>query len=227
MATRTHSARIATVAIRLISRKSPRSLPTASAVPDGRRIAYHKSYQVFLADAMARTPCKLKRASRLICADLVAGSDMGAVCLRRALQLPSTRGSCRWVGRAQAGRSWRIPRCDRVSGRAGFSRWQQRRAGLVGRWWSGVLHGPSRFQRGAVSHLTRWPERTTHPHAAGSRCTITRSPRPRRVAYLRLAGDGVRQLFMLCLADRSERQITDLSAGRAAMWPHWQPTAKP
>jgi hypothetical protein len=35
--------------------------------------------------------------------------------------------------------------------------------------------------------------------------------------------DGVRQLFVMRLADRVERRITDLSAGRGAMWPHWQP----
>jgi Tol biopolymer transport system component len=35
--------------------------------------------------------------------------------------------------------------------------------------------------------------------------------------------DGVRQLFVMRLADRSERRITNLTAGRGAMWPHWQP----
>ena len=37
---------------------------------------------------------------------------------------------------------------------------------------------------------------------------------------------GVRQLFVMRLADRHERQLTDLKAGHAAMWPHWQPVAK-
>jgi hypothetical protein len=27
------------------------------------------------------------------------------------------------------------------------------------------------------------------------------------------------------LADRVEKQITDMRPGHAAMWPHWQPTA--
>ncbi len=35
--------------------------------------------------------------------------------------------------------------------------------------------------------------------------------------------DGVRQLCLVRLADRTERQITDLRPGQAAMWPHWQP----
>ena len=38
--------------------------------------------------------------------------------------------------------------------------------------------------------------------------------------------DGVRQVFVMKLADRSERQVTQLAAGRGAMWPHWQPVAK-
>lgn len=36
--------------------------------------------------------------------------------------------------------------------------------------------------------------------------------------------NGVRQLFVMSLADRVERGVTDLSEGRAAMWPHWQPS---
>jgi Tol biopolymer transport system component len=38
--------------------------------------------------------------------------------------------------------------------------------------------------------------------------------------------DGIRQLFVMRLADRSERRLTDLKSGHAAMWAHWQPVAK-
>ena len=34
--------------------------------------------------------------------------------------------------------------------------------------------------------------------------------------------EGVRQLIVMRLADRVEKQITNLPMGRAAMWPHWQ-----
>ena len=37
--------------------------------------------------------------------------------------------------------------------------------------------------------------------------------------------DGVRQLYVMRLADKREKRITDLKAGRAAMWPHWLPLA--
>ncbi len=35
--------------------------------------------------------------------------------------------------------------------------------------------------------------------------------------------DGVRQLFVRRLADQQETRITDLTSGRGAMWAHWQP----
>ncbi|GDY23112.1 hypothetical protein LBMAG56_44590 [Verrucomicrobiota bacterium] len=37
--------------------------------------------------------------------------------------------------------------------------------------------------------------------------------------------EGVRQLFVMRLADRAEHRLTDLKPGHAAMWPHWQPVA--
>lgn len=38
--------------------------------------------------------------------------------------------------------------------------------------------------------------------------------------------DGVRQLYVMRLTDRKERRSTDLKKGYAAMWPHWQPAGK-
>jgi Tol biopolymer transport system component len=35
--------------------------------------------------------------------------------------------------------------------------------------------------------------------------------------------DGLRQLSVIRLADRKEKRITDLEKGHAAFWPHWQP----
>jgi Tol biopolymer transport system component len=39
--------------------------------------------------------------------------------------------------------------------------------------------------------------------------------------------DGVRQLYVMRLSDKKECRITDLAKGRAAMWPHWHPRAAP
>jgi TolB protein len=38
--------------------------------------------------------------------------------------------------------------------------------------------------------------------------------------------DGVRQLYVMRLADKKEHRITDLTEGRAAMWAHWQPVGR-
>src|SRR5262249_40872043 len=38
--------------------------------------------------------------------------------------------------------------------------------------------------------------------------------------------DGVRQLYVMRLSDKKEWRITDLTKGRAAMWPSWQPASK-
>jgi TolB protein len=38
--------------------------------------------------------------------------------------------------------------------------------------------------------------------------------------------EGIRQIFVMRLSDRFEKQITNLTNGYAAMWAHWQPKAK-
>ncbi len=35
--------------------------------------------------------------------------------------------------------------------------------------------------------------------------------------------DGVRNIYVMNLSDRTERRITELKPGSGAMWPHWQP----
>jgi Tol biopolymer transport system component len=39
--------------------------------------------------------------------------------------------------------------------------------------------------------------------------------------------DGVRDIYVMRLADRSEKRVTRCKAGQGAMWPHWQPTTQP
>ena len=68
---------------------------------------------------------------------------------------------------------------------------------------------------GQSTQLTKTPASTLHYH-----------PQPSADGRRLLYGskrDGVRQLFVTDLSDQSERQLTDLKVGRAAMWPHWQP----
>ena len=69
---------------------------------------------------------------------------------------------------------------------------------------------------GKSEQLTETPAGSMHYH-----------PAPSRDGKWLLYGskrDGVRQLYVMRLSDKMERRITDLTKGRAAMWPGWQPT---
>jgi len=68
---------------------------------------------------------------------------------------------------------------------------------------------------GRSNQLTTSPAGTTHYH-----------PKPSPDGQFLLYGsrrDGVRQILIMNLANRRERQLTDLRKGHGAMWPHWQP----
>ena len=68
---------------------------------------------------------------------------------------------------------------------------------------------------GRSEQLTRTPEGSLHYHPQPSpdgRWLVFGSKR-----------DGVRQLYVMRLLDRSVHRITDLKRGNAAMWAHWQP----
>jgi Tol biopolymer transport system component len=70
---------------------------------------------------------------------------------------------------------------------------------------------------GALTRLSNTPAGTIHYH-----------PQPSRDGKWLAYGskrEGIRQLFVMPLSDRSEIQITDLKRGEAAIWAHWQPSA--
>ena len=72
---------------------------------------------------------------------------------------------------------------------------------------------------GKSTQLTTSPEGTLHYH-----------PKPSNDGNWLLYGsmrNGIRQLFVRNLRTQAEHQITRLSEGRGAMWPHWQPAQLP
>ena len=71
---------------------------------------------------------------------------------------------------------------------------------------------------GKSEQLTRSPEGTLHYHPQPS-------PDGQWLAY-GSKRDGVRQLYVMRLADHSETRITNLKPGQAAMWPQWQPSPR-
>jgi TolB protein len=72
---------------------------------------------------------------------------------------------------------------------------------------------------GKTEQLTETPAGTMHYHPEAS-------PDGQWLVY-GSKRDGVRQLYVMRLADRKEHRITDLSRGRGAMWSHWQPAGRP
>ena len=71
---------------------------------------------------------------------------------------------------------------------------------------------------GNVTRLTHSPAGTTHYHP---------SPSPDGTELLYGSKrNGARQLFVRRLSDGTERQLTDNHPGEGSMWAHWQPLAK-
>ena len=68
---------------------------------------------------------------------------------------------------------------------------------------------------GKTQQLTHSPEGTLHYHPEPS-------PDGKWVLY-GSRREGVRQLFLMKLSDHHEYRITNLKTGQAAMWAHWQP----
>jgi Tol biopolymer transport system component len=67
---------------------------------------------------------------------------------------------------------------------------------------------------GKVEQLTKSAPGTLHYHPQPS-------PDGKSLAY-GSKRDGVRQLYVMRLADRNEQRITNSKAGHGTMWPHWQ-----
>ncbi len=68
---------------------------------------------------------------------------------------------------------------------------------------------------GRPTQLTKSADGSLHYHPQPS-------PDGKWIAYGSMR-DGVRNIYVMNLSDRTEKRITDLKAGAGAMWPHWQP----
>ncbi|VTR93638.1 translocation protein : Protein TolB OS=Hyalangium minutum GN=tolB PE=3 SV=1: PD40: PD40 [Gemmata massiliana] len=68
---------------------------------------------------------------------------------------------------------------------------------------------------GRSTQLTKSADGSLHYHPQPS-------PDGKWIAYGSMR-DGVRNIYVMNLSDRTEKRITDLKAGTGAMWPHWQP----
>jgi TolB protein len=195
-----------------------------SASPNGRRIAYHKSYQVYVADSDGSNAHKIATGQPFNFAPqwspdgehllFVAGEHYN--CHPHVVQADGTglrkladRGGYRGVMEFLD-----VP--DFHGGSSDLPVWSV--DGLSVFYTAQVGASTELFRATLEGQSERWTQTasgSTHYHPTPSRDG-------KSIAY-GSKRDGVRQLYVMRLSDRSETPITRLEKGRAAMWPHWQP----
>ena len=209
---------------------------------DGKRIAYHKNYQIFVADADGGNARKVETGNSFNFGPtwspdgqwvlFVSGEHYN--CHPHIVRADGTglkkladRGGYRGVvefldvpdfhGGSSDTPVWA------ADGRAVFytakvgARVELFRLALDGAGASGGTGTSTGASANAGEQLTKSADNTLHYH-----------PQPSADGQWLVYGskrDGVRQLFVMRLADRAEHRLTDLKPGHAAMWPHWQPIA--
>ncbi len=198
-----------------------------SASKDGRRIAYHKSYQVYVADADGSNARRIATGhpfnfapqwsadgkhllfvagEHYNCHPYVANAD--GTGLRKLADRGGYRGVIAFLD---------VP--DFHGGSSDIPAWSV--DGTTVYYTARVGDNVELFRvtlDGRSERLTQTPDGSLHYHP-------TPSPDGHWLAYGSKRG-GVRQLYAMRLADRSEHRLTDLTHGHAAMWLHWQPSTE-
>jgi Tol biopolymer transport system component len=196
----------------------------SSASPDGKRIAYHKSYQVYIAnaDGSGAKHVKTGQAFNFMpqwspdgawllflagrhydCHPFIVRAD--GTGLRKVGNRGGYKGIVEFLdvfdfhGGCSDYPVWSVD---------GKSIFYTVRVGRNVELFRGTLDGKSR-------RLTDAPPGTLHYHPVPS-------PDAKWLVY-GSKRQGVRQLYLMQLQSKKERRLTNLSRGRAAMWPHWQP----
>jgi Tol biopolymer transport system component len=200
-----------------------------SASPDGRRIAYHKNYQVYLADFDGTHAEKIETGhpfnfvpqwspdgghllllsgEHYNCHPYVVRAD--GTGLRKLADRGGYRGVIEFLDVPDFhGGSSDVP-VWAADGKSIFYT-----ANVDG---NVELFGVT-LEDAASQRLTHAPEGSLHYHPAPA-------PDGKRLLF-GSKREGVRHLYTMSLDDRSERRLTHHTKGHAAMWPHWRPPAAP
>ncbi|MFO1094427.1 MAG: hypothetical protein U0992_14150 [Planctomycetaceae bacterium] len=198
-----------------------------SSAPDGQRIAYHKNYQIYLADGDGSHAQRVETGHDFNFAPswspdgkwvlFVSGEHYNChPCIVRAdgtgLRKLADRGGYRGVTEFLD-----VP--DFHGGSSDVPVWS-----TDGRtvYFTALVEEAVELQQatldGVVTRLTNSPAGTTHYHP-------TPSPDGKCLLYGSKRG-GVRQLFVRMLDDGSERQITENGVGQGSLWGQWNPMAE-
>jgi Tol biopolymer transport system component len=195
-----------------------------SASPDGKRIAYHKSYQVYIAAADGSDARLVKTGKPFNFVPkwspdgalllFLAGEHYDChPCIVRAdgtgLRKLADRAGYRGV----------VEFLDVVDFHGGSSDVPVWSADGRSIFCTAKVGGNVELHRvtveGKSERLTDTPAGSLHYHPLPS-------PDGKWLVYGSRRA-GVRQLYVMRLEDRKERCLMELADGRAAMWPHWQP----
>ena len=191
---------------------------------DGKRIAYHKNYQVFLADADGSNARQVQTGSPFNfgpawspdgqwvlflsgehhnCHPFIVRSD--GTGLRKLADRGGYSGSIEFLD---------VP--DFHEGSSDVPVWSIDGKSVFYTAQSGTCVELFRISLdGTAEQLTHSKSGTLHYHPQQSPDGIWLLYGSKR--------DGVRQIFIMRLSDRFERRLTNLKRGFAAMWPQWQP----
>jgi TolB protein len=198
-----------------------------SASPNGKRIAYHKSYRVYVADADGSNAKRIETGQPFNFAPqwspdnawllFVAGEHYNChphvvradgTGLKKLADPGGYRGVTEFLD---------VP--DFHGGSSDIPAWAADGKSVF---YTTKIGDNVELMRvtldGQKEQLTHAPPGSTHYH-----------PQPSKDGRWLVYGSkraGVRQLYVMRLADNKERRVTDLSVGHAAMWPHWQPVGE-
>lgn len=191
---------------------------------DGKRIAYHKNYQIILADADGSNAHKVETGLPFNFAPswspngewvlFVSGEHYN--CHPHIVKADGT-GLKKLADRAgYRGVVEFLDVADFHGGSSDIPIWSA--DGLSVFYTAKVDQNVELFQislDGKISPLTKTAPGTLHYHPQPSANGLWLAYGSKRA--------GVRQLFVRNLIDGSETALTDLSVGQGALWPHWQP----
>ena len=199
-----------------------------SSARDGRRIAYHQNYQVYLADADGSHARRIETGQpfnfvptwspdgqwvlflsgeHYHCHPYVVRAD--GTGLRQLADRGTYKGVVEFLD---------VP--DFHGGSSDTPAWS-----ADGK---SVFYTAQAGDRVELFQVTLDGKSTQLTHSVAG--TLHYHPQPSPDGHWLLFGskrDGIRQLFLLRLSDCREYRLTQLTPGHAAMWPHWQPAAMP